>query len=77
MGFTLALCVSPKPFTYTPLVVTTLSTTLRISLEVFTNNQYFEIFISTNRIFLKIQYFPLEIFLFEKYILKKFQHFKK
>jgi hypothetical protein len=51
MGFTLALCVSPKPFTCTPLVVIAPSTTLRISLEAFTNNQYFEIFVSTNRIF--------------------------
>jgi hypothetical protein len=62
MGITLTLCASPKPFTCTPLIVTAPSTTLRISLEAFTNNQSFEIFISTNRMFLKIQYFPSENF---------------
>jgi hypothetical protein len=75
MGFTFTLCVSPKPFTCTPLVAATHSTTLIISLEAFTNNQSFEIFISTNRIFLKIQYSPLEKKYYLKRIFKKIQHF--
>jgi hypothetical protein len=77
MGFTLTLCVSPKPFTCTPLVAIAPSTTLRISSEAFTNNQSFEIFISTNRIILKIQYSPLEKKKYLKRIFKKNSTFLK